>query len=356
MMKKQTPDAKQVLKALGQLTEFLKALNPEADRDACFSYPLELIRQTLLFDISVLYKVSNVIEGMLILEVVKVLDPDKARLDLKEGRKLRLFLDARDKRYVNEVNAFATKKTSAVNVAGMGCDLVAYVFYPKDFGGAYLMGGDFMGKASGIRDFEVSAMDIMSSLLSSILLKTQFKQIAEYDDLTQLYNSAKIKDEARRILRRFRRKPGSVASIAMGDIDFFKKVNDTYGHIQGDLILKEVGRIISASLRAYVDLAGRYGGEEFMLVLDETGGPKAVQVVERIRKSVEATDFQKLSETGRPLEGQYLNITLSFGVAQVSSETAPPAVTDWIGRADKALYLSKNAGRNQTTLYSGDMD
>ena len=354
-MKKHVSNARLILNALGKLTEFFKTINPDSELDYCgddcFDYPLEIIRQTMHFDISVLYKVSNVIEDLLILEVVKVLDPDKLRMDLKEGRKLRLFLDARDKRYVNEVNAFSDRKTSHINVAGMGCDIMGYVFFPKDFGGAYLVGGDFFGKESDIRDFEVSAMEIMCNLLSTILLKTRFKQKAEHDDLTKLYNSGKIKNEVNRILKRFDRKPGSMASIAMGDIDFFKKVNDTYGHIQGDIILREVGRIFSDSMREYVDLAGRYGGEEFLLVFDETRGQKAVDIVERIRKVIESHNFQKVNETGRPLKDEFICITMSFGVAQMDENSLPCETADWIGRADNALYRSKQNGRNQTTLF-----
>ena len=357
-VKKHVSNARLILNALGKLTEFFKTLNPDAELDLsgddCFDYPLDIIRQTMLFDISVLYKVSNIIDDMLILEVIRVMDPEGLRADLKEGRKIRLFMDGRRKRYINEVRAFTSKKTSHINVAGLGCDIMGYVFFPRDFGGAYLVGGDFFGKESGIRDFEVSAMDIMCDLLSTILLKTRFKQKAEVDDLTKLYNSGKIKEEVSRILSRFSRKPGSVAAIAMGGIDFFKKVNDTYGHIQGDIILSEVGRIFSESMREYFDVAGRYGGEEFLLVFDETGADKALAIVERIRKRIEVHQFQKVSETGRPLKDEFIRVTMSFGVSQMDEHSLPCEAADWIGRADNALYRSKQNGRNQSTIFKMD--
>ena len=354
-MKKHVSNARLVLNALGSLTGYLKNINPDSELDLssddCFDYPLEIIRQIMHFDVSVLYKVSNVIEDMLILEVVKVMDPDDLRLDLKEGRKIRLFLDARDKRYVNEVNAFINKKTAFIDVPGMGCNIMGYVFFPKDFGGSYLVGGDFYGKESAVRDFEISAMEIMCNLLSTILLKTQFKEKAEIDELTGLYNSGKIKAEVSRILKRFNRKPDSFAAIAMGDIDYFKKVNDTYGHIQGDIILKEVGRIMSESMRDYFDVAGRYGGEEFLLVFEETQGTRAKDIVERIRKLIEDHKFQKVSETGRPIKEGFIKVTVSFGVAGMASDRLPCTATDWIGMADKALYQSKQNGRNRTTRF-----
>ena len=349
-MKKNESDAKTILNRLGKLSAFLKDLDTDAGKDECFNYPLEIIQKTMMFDVSVLYKVSNVIEDMVILEVVKVLDPKGLRMDLKEGRKLRLFLDARDKRFVNEVNAFLNKKTAYNNVPGMGCDIMGYVFFPKNLGGAYLFGGDFFGKESSVKDFEISTVEIMCNFLSAILLKTQFKQKAEYDDLTGLYNSGKIKEELERVVKRFRRRPDKSISIAMGDIDYFKKINDTHGHIQGDMILKEVGNILTLSMREYFDMGGRYGGEEFLLIFDETGGEKAVQVVERIRKTIEAFGFKKIKESGKTGKDTFLHITMSFGVASICSD--PGTILDWIGKADNALYASKENGRNQTSLFN----
>jgi diguanylate cyclase (GGDEF)-like protein len=348
-MIKNESDAKTILNRLGKLSDFLKNLDADAGNDDCFNYPLEIIQKTMMFDVSVLYKVSNIIDDRLILEVVKVLDPQNSRMDLKEGRKLRLFLDARDKLYVNEVNAFLNKNVSCINVPGMGCDVMGYVFFPKDCGGAYLVGGDFFGKESSIKDFEVSTVEIMCNFLSTLLLKTQFKQQAEYDGLTGLYNARKIKEELGKILKRIERKPALSASIAMGDIDFFKKINDTHGHIQGDLVLKEVGKILSLSMREYFDLAGRYGGEEFLIILDETEGEAGVHIVERIREKIESTRFAQVDRSGKILEGRFINITMSFGVARLNN--GADTVTRAVAGADNALYASKQNGRNQTTLY-----
>lgn len=357
-MKKNESDAKTILNRLGKLSGFLNSLDVDASNDDCFNYPLEIIQKTMMFDISVLYKVSNVIEDRLILEVVKVLDPENLRPDLRENRKLRLFLDSRDKRYVNEVSAFLNKNVSCINIPGMGCDVIGFVFFPQECGGAYLFGGDFFGKESAVKDFEVSTVEIMCNFLSTLLLKTQFKQQAEYDGLTGLYNSRKIKEELGRVLKRLERKPSLSASIAMGDIDFFKKINDTYGHIQGDLVLREVGEILTLSMREYFDTAGRYGGEEFLLILDEIEGDPAVQIVERIREKIAATRFAQVNRSGKILENQFINITMSFGVAQLNPGVSQgenkasydQTLAEHIARADTALYTSKENGRNQTTL------
>jgi len=351
-MQKNESDAKTVLAHLGRLSDFLKDLDANASKDDCFDFPLKIIRETMMFDVSVLYKVSNVIENRLILEVVKVLDSKNLRLDLKEGRKLRLFLDNRDKRYANEVTAFVNKSVSCINIPGMGCDIMGYVYLPESFGGAYLFGGDFYGKESSIKDYEIACIEIMCNFLSTILLKTRFEHQAEYDNLTGLFNSGKIKQKAENILKRFERKPASPACIAMGDIDYFKKVNDTYGHIQGDIVLKKMGDLFSNSLRGVFDIAGRYGGEEFLLILDETDEKNAFRIIERLRKTIEETKFEKTDKTGKILDQKYIKVTMSFGISMLCKDSGIKIVTDWISRADNALYESKQNGRNQTTVFN----
>jgi diguanylate cyclase (GGDEF)-like protein len=355
-MKKHESDAKMVLTQLGKLSAYLADLDAKADRDHIFDVPLEIIRDTMLFDVSVLYKVSNVIENRLILEVVKLLDPRGLRLDLKEGRKLRLFLDNRDKRYLNEVSAFLDRRISCINVPGMGCDIMGYVYLPDSFGGAYLFGGDFCGKESAVRAFEKAGVEIMCNFLSAILLKTRFEHQAEYDNLTGLCNSAKIKQKVENQFKRFERKPDSVACVAMGDIDHFKKVNDTWGHIQGDMVLRQVGRILSDSMRSVFDVAGRYGGEEFCLIFDETDDQNAFQIVERLRQTIETFPFPKADKSGTVIEHEFLKVTMSFGIARHDKDSGIESAIDWIARADTALYQSKLNGRNRTTIYSKEAE
>lgn len=358
-MRKQISNARQVLNALGKLTAYLNSMdrNPSEfgeDKTAWFNYPLEIISETLLFNVSVLYRVSNIINDRLILEVVTVVDPGSMRMDLQEGRKLRLFLDVRDKRYVNEVHAFLNKKTSHINVTGMGCDIIGCVYFPENLGGLYLLGGDFTGKESGIQDFEISAMEIMCSLLSTIIMKAMFEKKAKVDDLTGLYNSGKIKEEVEKIILRFKRKPYGSAVLSMGDIDFFKSVNDNYGHIQGDLVLKEVGRIISNSMRECFDIAGRYGGEEFLMVFEDSDVQGGLEAVERIRQLIENHDFPMVDRNGNPVKNKTVNVTMSFGLSLMTGRDTSVTPKDWIAKADNALYQSKNNGRNQTTLYQKD--
>ncbi len=334
------------------MSDFLSDLDSGAGTDESFRIPLEIIQKNMLFTASVLYRVSNVIENRLILEVVKTLDPEGRRPDLKEGRIIRLFLDSRDHQYLNEVKAFLTRKVSCANIPGTGCDIIGYVYLPEDLGGAYLFGGDFYGKEAAVKDYEVASIGIMCNFLSAILLKTRFKRQAEYDHLTGLFNSAKIKQKLAHIIKRFERKPSASACIALGDIDFFKSVNDTFGHIQGDLVLKTIGKMLSESLRGVFDVAGRYGGEEFLLIFDETDENDTVRIVERLRKLIARTPFQKVDKDGKWVDNDHLNITLSFGVCAFSPDIQTES--DWIARADVALYESKKTGRNKTSVFKDE--
>jgi two-component system cell cycle response regulator len=133
---------------------------------------------------------------------------------------------------------------------------------------------------------------------------------------------------------------GLPLSVIMMDIDLFKKFNDTYGHSCGDAVLKQVAKIVQAVIRSN-DLAARYGGEEFIVLLPETDLRDAGIIAERIRDTIEAfvLDYEGLS----------LSITMSLGVAQYDAarDITGKSVID---RADKALYMSKSAGRNRVSL------
>ena len=129
-------------------------------------------------------------------------------------------------------------------------------------------------------------------------------------------------------------------SVVMIDIDHFKKFNDTYGHSCGDAVLKQVARLIQANIRGN-DLAARYGGEEFCLLLPDADTDRARQAAERVRASIE--------ETHTEYEGKSLAVTVSLGVAQydVTRDVSGKSLID---RADKALYASKQTGRNRVTV------
>lgn len=131
-------------------------------------------------------------------------------------------------------------------------------------------------------------------------------------------------------------------AVIMFDIDFFKRFNDTYGHACGDYVLQTVAKIIRSCIRS-CDLASRYGGEEFTVMLDKTGKDDAMTVAERIRRHVEEYDFC--------YENQHVKVTISIGVTVFDSEknlvSSPKQLVE---QADQALYVSKRSGRNRVTF------
>ena len=133
---------------------------------------------------------------------------------------------------------------------------------------------------------------------------------------------------------------GTTLSLIMFDIDHFKKFNDTYGHLQGDVIIKEIANILRVSVRT-IDFTARYGGEEFAVILPEVNVKGAVVVAERIRKTIEQHPFK--GEEGT------LFVTVSIGVAEFKPARIRSA-SQLIAEADKALYQSKEMGRNQITV------
>ncbi len=132
----------------------------------------------------------------------------------------------------------------------------------------------------------------------------------------------------------------SPLSVLMLDIDFFKKFNDTYGHACGDYVLQAVSKIISDAIRGQ-DLAGRYGGEEFVVMLFNTNAKEAMIVAERIRKTIENYKYE--------YEGEKLKVTISIGVSSLDLDS-PASAKQLVEFADRALYQSKQNGRNQVSL------
>jgi len=155
------------------------------------------------------------------------------------------------------------------------------------------------------------------------------------DFLTGLYNKKYLENKLKEHLD-LNKRYGKIFSVIFLDIDDFKYVNDTYGHLVGDYVLKYFSDIIKKNLRK-VDYAFRFGGEEFLILLPETGKSKASNVAERIRQNVSKTTFK--------YKNHKIKITVSMGVAEVSSDTQNAEnVLDW---ADKNLIKAKQTGKNR---------
>jgi diguanylate cyclase (GGDEF)-like protein len=157
--------------------------------------------------------------------------------------------------------------------------------------------------------------------------------MAERDSLTGLYNRRKI-DELINLALDDAEMMGQAVSLVMVDVDHFKKVNDIYGHHTGDVVLEEIARVLQSVAEASGGCAGRWGGEEFFLLLPNTDEEEAMIAAEHLRISVGKRDF--------PGAGK---VTISLGVITVRGEADRKQV---FSRIDQALYRAKDGGRNRT--------
>ncbi len=156
-----------------------------------------------------------------------------------------------------------------------------------------------------------------------------------FDDLTGMWNRRPGMKRLHEEIAAAGRK-GAGLSVALMDIDNFKKVNDRYGHLAGDHILKEIGRTILEELRK-TDIVIRYGGEEFLVVMPETDEKQALRPLDRLRR--------RLSHTEIDYRGEKIRISISIGVASLLPE--PEGVPELLNRADHALLAAKSSGRNR---------
>uniref|UniRef100_A0A7C4MQB8 diguanylate cyclase n=1 Tax=Desulfatirhabdium butyrativorans TaxID=340467 RepID=A0A7C4MQB8_9BACT len=223
-------------------------------------------------------------------------------------------------------------------------DVIAMTLYPGDYTYEFVV-------SRGASDFITKPVRYPELLLRIRRLANErtlrqereemierLKILSITDDLTKLYNSRHFHGQIVVEVERANRYHHSL-SLLMMDVDHFKKFNDRYGHLNGDIALAHVGSLVNLSLRA-MDSAYRYGGEEFAVILPVTMGEEAKVVAERIRLKVEKSPVTLD-------DGSSVPVTLSIGVVDhVSGETA----NQLIRRADEALYISKESGRNRTTF------
>jgi len=178
----------------------------------------------------------------------------------------------------------------------------------------------------------IEFVEFVENLLLLNLRNSLYRQKSMYDSLTGLYSRWYFMERLYEEFSRIRRY-GGVISVAMCDIDNFKKVNDRYGHLIGDRVLRSVGRILRENTR-FSDVVGRYGGEEFSIIFPNTSLDRAVIALEKLRKIVEEHDFDGV------------RITMSFGCSSFPEEGIRTP-EDLLARADEALYMAKMRGKNR---------
>ncbi|PIR20181.1 MAG: GGDEF domain-containing protein [Deltaproteobacteria bacterium CG11_big_fil_rev_8_21_14_0_20_47_16] len=237
--------------------------------------------------------------------------------------------DTRISRHHITIRAHGNK----VSIEDLGSTNGTYVNGKRINGTTELRDGDKIQLSSNTI-FKFAWQDKTENIFHKELYK-----MAVLDPATALYNK-------RYFLERFTeefslaKRSKSPLSILIMDIDFFKKVNDTYGHLAGDLVLQQVGQLLK-KLTRYEDVVARYGGEEFIVLLRGNGEDAAYLMAERIRKSIESSHFE--------FEGKQIPVTVSLGLCALPTTDENITTEAMIKIADERLYHSKESGRNRVT-------
>ena len=172
--------------------------------------------------------------------------------------------------------------------------------------------------------------------IENATLHQRMEELTIVDELTGIFNyryfAQKLEDELKRAKRYYQN-----LSLIMIDIDWFKKCNDTFGHLFGNLVLKKLAEVIGRCVRD-VDIFARYGGEEFVIILPQTTKSQAAMIGERIRTQVESTTFKDEKD----LHSIHLTVSLGVTCYPESGQTAE----EMIKKVDQALYLAKGEGKN----------
>jgi len=207
-----------------------------------------------------------------------------------------------------------------------------YVFVSLAIGGVVFF-------LSAVRATRFIGNTLQQNFMMTHQLKISSKnaeRLARIDDLTGLYNRRAFYEYGKLLAHNCQRNKDNISMIHM-DIDNFKSINDTYGHVAGDDVLKTIGQLLQQRLRKS-DVFARIGGEEFGLVLAMTSQDKAVQLAEELRQVIERTHFSS--------DGRNFNITASFGVASDVYD-----IDTLVSQSDSVMYQSKESGRNRVMCY-----
>ena len=220
--------------------------------------------------------------------------------------------------------------------------LIVPLFQKNRMNGILLLGERMdLGDGTSFNDYDIKQILNIASLASMAINNAALLERSSTDMMTRLklkyYFFNQLTDKLDLATAQ-----GLPVGVIMFDIDHFKSFNDTYGHACGDYVLITVAKIIKNSIRAQ-DMASRYGGEEFTVMLPNTLKEDALQVAERIRTNIENMDFE--------YEGKKVKVTISGGVSVFDVEENPvSSAKEFVEQADKALYVSKTSGRNRISF------
>ncbi len=229
--------------------------------------------------------------------------------------------------------------------------LFNWVFMQQTQAGESLVGQSLASNTNSyLLLFVVLTMTAVTMLLMLVMNVNTHKRLASMatqDALTEVLNRRGLNESAQKI-RAICQRIQMPLSLLIVDLDYFKKVNDVYGHLVGDVVLKACAKTIKSALRGG-DLLGRYGGEEFCIILPNTPEADAAGLAERIRKMIESTPVSIAGVDSMGMDNTAIKCSVSIGV--VGSETVGYAVEGLFASADQALYAAKQNGRNRVETY-----
>ena len=178
-----------------------------------------------------------------------------------------------------------------------------------------------------------------SIAMDNAILFGQIQEIARTDEMTGLLNRRALFEIGKYEISRSNRLNHSIAVVMM-DLDNYKEINDTHSHIIGDKVLREISRLLQKNLRN-IDIIGRYGGDEYVIIMPETNLAKSVKAMERIRQNTDKTMIK--------VDNLSFHVTACFGITYHEGEL--PSLEKMIEEADKAMYEAKNSGRNCVRVF-----
>lgn len=283
------------------------------------------------------YEVAWVRDGAGAIKAVKTSDPDIILLDLvmpvMDGYEVCRWLKLNEETKGVPVIMLTVKKDLSDKISGLRVGADDYL--PKPYNELELNARIYACLRTKALQDELRKKN---SQLESLL--TKLERMAITDALTGLNNRYRFHESLAKEFERSRRY-STPFSLVMFDIDHFKKVNDDYGHLTGDMVLKEISNVLLQSMRE-IDTAARYGGEEFMAILPNTRKDDAVMLAERMRKTISLCKFHPVAEP----------VTVSIGISGMPDE-AVGSEDRLIRCADFALYNAKKNGRNRIEVAEG---
>ncbi|MFH0913329.1 MAG: GGDEF domain-containing protein [Candidatus Omnitrophota bacterium] len=256
-------------------------------------------------------------------EICKSLDADKVFSNFKEG--IKKYIEVGDCQFIKgqaDLSGYKDYTTLPLKI--------------QDRLIGYLLVGTLKGEDK--EKFYILAQQFLLGIKRAVLYQ-DIQELAIIDGLTKIFNRRYYLERFKEELERSQ-KFNYIFSCLMIDIDYFKNYNDRYGHIVGDAILRELSKTIQETIRQ-IDMVGRYGGEEFSVVLSETDKEAAQFAAERIRQAIEERRIKVYDEE--------LKITVSIGISTFPGDGKD--IKALIDRADSALYRAKETGRNKVCIY-----